>query len=84
MSAMSTADLNRCYRDLIVDLVRDHQPVSREDINKLLLNKLPEVLSSEQKAARVHNLLTSLSGKRIKNVGTRQASKWVLMAPEKQ
>ncbi|MCB1989015.1 MAG: transcriptional regulator, partial [Burkholderiaceae bacterium] len=75
---------NRYYRDLIVDLVREHQPVSREDINKLLLNKLPEVLSSEQKASRVHNLLTSLSGKRIKNVGTRQASKWVLMEPEKQ
>ncbi len=75
---------NRYYRDLIVDLVREHQPVSREDINKLLLNKLPEVLSSEQKASRVHNLLTSLSGKRIKNVGTWQASKWVLMEPEKQ
>ncbi len=75
---------NRYYRDLIVDLVREHQPVSREDINKLLLNKLPEVLSSEQKASRVHNLLTSLSGKRIKNVGTRQAPKWILMEPEKQ
>ncbi|MCL4769968.1 MAG: putative DNA binding domain-containing protein [Burkholderiaceae bacterium] len=75
---------NRYYRDLIVDLVREHQPVSREDINKLLLNKLPEVLSSEQKASRVHNLLTSLSGKRIKNIGTRQAPKWILMEPEKQ
>jgi ATP-dependent DNA helicase RecG len=74
---------NRYYRDLIVDLVRAHQPVSREDIDKLLLSKLPEVLSAGQKASRVHNLLTSLSGKRIKNVGTRQASKWVLMHPEK-
>jgi ATP-dependent DNA helicase RecG len=75
---------NRYYRDLIVDLVREHQPVSREDIDKLLLSKLPEVLSADQKASRVHNLLTSLSGKRIQNVGTRQASKWVLMPPEKQ
>lgn len=75
---------NRYYRDLIVDLVREHQPVSREDIDKLLLSKLPEVLSADQKASRVHNLLTSLSGKRIQNVGTRQASKWVLMPLEKQ
>jgi hypothetical protein len=50
--------------------------VSREDIDKLLLSKLPEVLSADQKASRVHNLLTSLSGKRIQNVGTRQASRW--------
>lgn len=73
---------NRYYRDLIVDLVREHQPVSREDIDKLLLNKLPEVLSAEQKASKVHNLLTSLSGKSIQNVGTRQASKWVLKSVE--
>lgn len=75
---------NRYYRDLIVDMVREHQPVSREDIDKLLLSKLPEVLSADQKASKVHNLLTSLSGKRIQNIGTRHASKWVLMAPEKQ
>ena len=73
---------NRYYRDLIVDLVREHQPVLREDIDKLLLDKLPEVLSAEQKASKVHNLLTSLYGKRIQNVGTRQASKWVLMPVE--
>lgn len=75
---------NRYYRDLIVDLVREHQPVSREDIDKLLLDKLPEVLSTEQKAAKIHNLLTSLSGKRIQNVGTRQASRWVLLPAQQQ
>jgi hypothetical protein len=30
---------------MIVALVREHQPVSREDIDKLLLDKLPEVLT---------------------------------------
>ncbi len=75
---------NRYYRDLIVDLVREHQPVSREDIDKLLLDKLPEVLSTEQKAAKIHNLLTSLSGKRIQNVGTRQVSRWVLLSAQEQ
>jgi len=70
---------NRYYRDLIVDLVREHQPVSREDIDKLLLDKLPDVLTAEQKVNRVHNLLVSLSGKRIRNAGTRQGSQWVLI-----
>jgi len=64
--------------------VREHQPVSREDIDKLLLDKLPEVLSTEQKSAKIHNLLTSLSGKRIQNVGTRQASRWVLLPAQQQ
>ena len=54
------------------------------DIDKLLLSKLPEVLSADQKSSKVHNLLTSLSGKRIQNVGTRRASKWVLMPSQKQ
>ena len=70
---------NRYYRDLIVDLVREHQPVSREDIDKLLLTKLPDVLTADQKTNRVHNLLVSLSGKRIRNAGTRQDSRWVLI-----
>jgi len=33
------------YRDMIVALVREHQPVSRGDIDRLLLDKLPEVLT---------------------------------------
>ena len=33
----------------------------------------------EFKANRVHNLLVSLSGKRIPNAGTRQDSGWVLI-----
>jgi ATP-dependent DNA helicase RecG len=67
------------YRDLIVALVREHQPVSRQDIDALLLDKLPDVLSAEQKVNRIHNLVTSLSGKQVRNVGTRQAPQWVLI-----
>ena len=67
------------YRDMIVALVREHQPVSREDIDKLLLDKLPEVLSQEQKLSKIHNLLSSLSGKTIRNAGSRAISQWVLM-----
>ncbi len=71
------------YRDLIVALVQEHQPVSREDIDKLLLDKLPEVLTQEQKLNRVHNLLRQLAAAQlIRNDGSRRFSKWVLIARE--
>ncbi len=67
---------------MIVTLVREHQPVSREDIDKLLLDKLPEVLSPAQKLTKIHNLLSSQSGKTIRNAGSRSVSQWVLMDPK--
>jgi ATP-dependent DNA helicase RecG len=74
---------NRYYRDLILDLIGEHQPVSREDIDNLLLDKLPEVLTLEQKLKKIHNLLFDLSGKqgRIRNDGSRRHPKWVLDGP---
>jgi ATP-dependent DNA helicase RecG len=71
---------SRYYRDLIVALVREHQPVAREDIDKLLLVKLPEVLSEAQKLKRIHNLLRQLAeAKVIRNDGSRRFSQWVLI-----
>jgi len=67
------------YRDMIVKLIRKHQPVTREDIDLMLLDKLPEVLNEKQKRTKIHNLLSSLSGKRIRNAGTRQQSQWILI-----
>ena len=66
------------YLDLILALVREHQPVNRKDVDQLLLTKLPERLSQEQKKRRVHNLLQELrrSGL-IDNRGTRSQPRWV-------
>ena len=70
---------SRYYRDLILQLIRQHQPVSREDINRLLLDKLPEVLSEDQKLTKIHNLLRSLAEVgQIRNAGSRKLSQWVL------
>lgn len=74
----------RYYRDLILELITKHQPVTREDINQLLMDKLPEVLSEEQKLTRIHNLLTSLSGTKIQNIGSRGAPQWVIIKRDKQ
>lgn len=69
------------YMDLIIRLVREHQPVSREDIDRLLLDKLPEVLTEAQKKAKIHNFLFRLANKeqRIQNIGSRRYSRWVLV-----
>jgi len=69
---------SRYYRDMIVALVREHGPVSREDIDRLLLDKLPEVLTEEQKVNRIHNLLRQLvKAGDIVNIGSRRWPRWV-------
>ena len=64
-------------------LIGKHQPVSREDIDKLLLDKLPEVLSETQKRNRIHNLLAQLAAAgQIHNDGSRRYPRWVLAGDE--
>ncbi len=72
----------RYYLDLILALVHEHQPVDRKDMDQLLLTKLPDRLSHEQKLRKVHNLLQELrrSGL-IDNRGGRSKPQWVTVAP---
>jgi hypothetical protein len=59
---------------------KDKQPfIFFREINKLLLDKLPEVLNQDQKMDKIHNLVSSLSGKRIRNIGSRRTSEWVFI-----
>ncbi len=65
------------YEDMVVALVREHQPVTRADI-RLLLDKLPEVLTPEQKLNRIHNLLRKLAETGlIVDRGSRRWPKWI-------
>jgi ATP-dependent DNA helicase RecG len=74
-----TRGLNRqYYKNLILELIHQHGPVPREEINRLLMDKLPEILTQEQKDRLIHNLLTDLRMKGIiKNVGSRRRPMWV-------
>ena len=69
---------NRYYKDLILEVVNEHGPISRKDIDDVLLEKLPDRLNLQQKRNRVHNLLQDLrlSGKII-NRGTRARPAWI-------
>ena len=63
---------------MILALVREHGPIGRKDVDDLLVPKLPDRLSDQQKQRKVHNLLQELRrAGTITNRGTRAASKWV-------
>lgn len=65
------------YLDAIEALIREHQPIPRSEIDRLLLDKLPEVLNEKQKKAKVHNLMAELTRKsRIENRGSRGHPAW--------
>lgn len=65
------------YLDLILALVENHGPVGRAEIDRLLLDKLPEVLTERQKKHKVHNLLSELARQgRIVNTASRNRPKW--------
>lgn len=65
------------YFDLILALVREHGPVTRRDVDQVLLPKLPDRLTQQQKLRKVHNLLQELRREgRIDNRGTRAQPEW--------
>lgn len=73
------------YLDLIVALVQEHGPVTRRHVDELLLPKLPDRMTDEQKRRKVHNLLQELRrGDRIANHGSRTEPKWVITKPAVQ
>lgn len=72
----------RYYLDLIMALVGEHGPVTRADIDQLLIPKLPDRLTREQKVRKVHNLLQELRrAGRIDNRGTRSRPEWYVVKP---
>jgi ATP-dependent DNA helicase RecG len=68
------------YQDMILELIQEHGPVSRIDIDNLLINKLPEILTDQQKKSKIHNLISELAGPSglIRNAGSKKKPAWVL------
>lgn len=48
------------YQDLILKALKEHKSLKRSDFNKLVINKLPNILNMEQKRTKVGNLLKKL------------------------
>jgi ATP-dependent DNA helicase RecG len=65
------------YERMILELLEKFGSAKREDIDALLLDKLPDVLSVVQKKNKIGNLLTKLrKGGLIINTGSRTAPLW--------
>jgi len=69
------------YKSLIIDFIKQYGFASRQDINRLILNKLPDVLNDTQKTYKINNLIVEMSKKDclIKNSGSDKKPKWVLI-----
>jgi ATP-dependent DNA helicase RecG len=69
------------YLDLILKLIRQHGPVARKEVDALLLPKLPERLSEEQKLRKVQNLMQELRrAGQIERIGSLEGARWISRA----
>lgn len=67
------------YAKLLTDYLTKFGETNRAEINKLLLPKLSDVLSDQQKINKINNLLTKLRRKKvIFNAGVDSAPRWRL------
>lgn len=68
------------YKQTVIDYLKKYKSASRSEINDLLLDILPKVLSDSQKINKVSNILYSMSkkDKSIINNGTNRYPKWTL------
>lgn len=51
------------YKKLVLSLLKEFGPASRKEIDRLLLEKLPDILSQQQKENKIRNLLQEMSKK---------------------
>ncbi len=67
------------YKQMVVKYLERYGRASRQDIEKLLLDKVSEVLDEKQKLNKVSNLLGAMSrAGTIRNAGSRRFPSWVL------
>lgn len=71
---------NSYYRDLIIQALKQHKSLTRQEIDELILDKLSDGMTDGQKKKKVENLLTSLRLKgKIQNIGSDSKPAWVLV-----
>ena len=68
------------YRQLVLDYLRQFGEARRKDIDELLLDKLPDILSDSQKQNKIHNLLSGMRRDgQIQRRGGRFDARWHLV-----
>ena len=77
---------NKYYESLIIEYLTTYKKATRKEIESLLMTKLPDILTEDQKINKISNLLSyQLSYKKslIENIGSRKLSIWVLRNKKK-
>ncbi len=74
------------YKQMVIELVREFGPASRQEIDALLLDKLSDALTQQQKRTAIKNLLQEMSRHdgSITAIGGRRYAKWVLTQQQAQ
>ena len=76
MRATEDANLKR----MILDYLREYRSATREEINRLLMNKMHEALNEKERLSKIGNLLSSLRTKgAIVNQGSRSKPSWSIV-----
>ena len=67
------------YAKLVLDYLAQFGATKRQEIDKLLWEKLSDALDDEQKRNKISNLLSNMRrAGRIQNTGARKAPSWVV------
>lgn len=68
------------YKKMIIEYIQKYGSISKQEIDKLILDILPNVLDEKQKANKIRNIIYSMSKRdeSIVNQGTSRYPKWVL------
>lgn len=67
---------NKYYRDLIIEFITKFKSAPRNELEDLLKDKLPDILTEKQKKDKVKNLIQYL--KQIEKIELDDESKWVI------
>ena len=72
---------NDMYKQKIIQFIKKYEKATRKEINDLLFDQMPDILSEKEKKRKIKYLLIeclSQKEKKIKNIGTLMNSVWVL------
>ena len=67
------------YKDLVLKYIKDFGSITKKDLDDLLMDKLPDILSYEQKKTKIKyliNVCLNRKEKKIKNIGTSRYPIW--------
>ena len=70
---------NDIYKDMVLKMIGKFGNASRQDINQLLFDVLPDILTPVQKSNKIRNIVSQLSTEsKIENNGSSRYPKWQL------